>query len=166
MEVMGPNLSCYHASQTGRHQKRRKQCYETGTARLRSGAGFPAGGSDYHSRPAVTVHYQYDRLVRRAAQAGRQPPCLEPRRRQRRHRHSDGQHGVHRHGRVGAELINDSLGKQRAAGKDLGRRWQQFRHSQIQNARRLVDGGEQATRVAKDLGMSRATLYRPIHELS
>jgi DNA invertase Pin-like site-specific DNA recombinase len=46
------------------------------------------------------------------------------------------------------------------------RRWQQFRHSQIQNARRLVDGGEQATRIAKDLGMSPATLYRRIHELS
>jgi DNA-binding phage protein len=49
----------------------------------------------------------------------------------------------------------------------LGRRWQQFTHSQIQNARRLVDSGEPATRVAKDLGMSRATLlYRRIHELS
>jgi DNA invertase Pin-like site-specific DNA recombinase len=64
------------------------------------------------------------------------------------------------------ERINDSVTKRRAAGKDLGRRWQQFTHSQIQNARRLVDSGEPATRVAKDLGMSRATLYRRIHELS
>jgi DNA invertase Pin-like site-specific DNA recombinase len=64
------------------------------------------------------------------------------------------------------DRINDSLRKQRAAGKDLGRRWQQFRHSQIQNARRQVDSGEQATRVAKDLGMSCATVYRRIREPS
>ncbi|TFB75960.1 hypothetical protein E3O06_04070 [Cryobacterium glaciale] len=32
--------------------------------------------------------------------------------------------------------------------------------SQIRNARRLIDGGETATTVARDLGMPRATFYR------
>jgi DNA invertase Pin-like site-specific DNA recombinase len=44
------------------------------------------------------------------------------------------------------ERIHDNLRKKRAAGKDLGRRWQQT----VEN---------RATRVAKDLGMSCATLY-------
>lgn len=63
------------------------------------------------------------------------------------------------------ERINDSVTKRRAAGKDLGGRRHQFTTSQSLNARRLVDGGEPAVQVAKDLGMSRATPYRRIHEL-
>ena len=60
------------------------------------------------------------------------------------------------------ERITDSVSKRRAAGKNLGGRKQQFTPSQIQNAHRLIDAGEPATQVAKDLGMSRATLYRRI----
>lgn len=60
------------------------------------------------------------------------------------------------------ERINDSVSKRRAAGKDLGGRRQQFSDSQIHNARRLLEAGESATHVARDLGMSRATLYRRI----
>ena len=63
------------------------------------------------------------------------------------------------------ERINDSVSKRRAAGKDLGGRRQEFSDSQIRNARRLVDAGEPATHVARDLGMSRATLYRRMAEL-
>lgn len=63
------------------------------------------------------------------------------------------------------ERINDSVSKRRAAGKDLGGRRQQFSDSQIRNARRLIEAGEQATHVARDLGMSRATLYRRMAEL-
>lgn len=63
------------------------------------------------------------------------------------------------------ERITDSVAKRRAAGKDLGGRRQTFTDSQIRNALRLIEGGEPATRVAKDLGMSRATLYRRIREL-
>jgi DNA invertase Pin-like site-specific DNA recombinase len=63
------------------------------------------------------------------------------------------------------ERINDSVTKRRAAGKDLGGRRQHFSDSQISNARRLIDAGEAATHVARDLGMSRATLYRRIGEL-
>ncbi|PYI37043.1 hypothetical protein CVS30_17480 [Arthrobacter psychrolactophilus] len=53
----------------------------------------------------------------------------------------------------------------RAAGKDLGGRRQQFSDSQISNARRLIEAGEPATHVARDLSMSRATLYRRMAEL-
>ena len=63
------------------------------------------------------------------------------------------------------ERITDSVAKRRAAGKDLGGRRQTFTDSQIRNARRLIDGGEPATQVARDLGMSRATLYRRIQQL-
>ena len=62
------------------------------------------------------------------------------------------------------ERINDSVSKRRAAGKDLGGRRQQFSDSQIRNARRLIEAGEPATHVARDLGMSRATLYRRLAE--
>ncbi|RFA16908.1 resolvase [Subtercola boreus] len=60
------------------------------------------------------------------------------------------------------ERITDSVTKRRAAGKDLGGRRQQFTDSQILNARRLIDGGEPAAQIARDMGMSRATLYRRI----
>lgn len=62
------------------------------------------------------------------------------------------------------ERINDSVSKRRAAGKDLGGRRQQFSDSQIRNARRLIEAGEPAVHVARDLGMSRATLYRRMAE--
>jgi DNA invertase Pin-like site-specific DNA recombinase len=63
------------------------------------------------------------------------------------------------------ERIGDSVSKRRAAGKDLGGRRPVFTDSQIRNAIRLIDGGQPAAEVAKDLGMSRATLYRRIHAL-
>ena len=63
------------------------------------------------------------------------------------------------------ERITDSVSKRRAAGKDLGGRRAQFTDSQIRNARRLIDGGESGTQVAKDLGMSRATMYRRMAEI-
>lgn len=64
------------------------------------------------------------------------------------------------------ERINDSVIKRRAAGQDLGGRKQKYTDSQIRNARRLIDSGEPATAVARDLGMSRATLYRRMAELN
>ncbi|GEO97352.1 hypothetical protein KTU01_34750 [Kocuria turfanensis] len=63
------------------------------------------------------------------------------------------------------ERITDSVAKRRAAGKDLGGRRQTFTDSQIRNVLRLIEGGEPAAQVARDLGMSRATLYRRIREL-
>jgi DNA invertase Pin-like site-specific DNA recombinase len=64
------------------------------------------------------------------------------------------------------ERISDSVAKRRAAGKDLGGRRQTFTDSQIRNALRLIEDGEPASQVARDLGMSRATLYRRMRELS
>jgi len=64
------------------------------------------------------------------------------------------------------ERITDSVSKRRAAGKDLGGRRQAFTMSQIANAARLIDAGEPATQVARDLGMSRATLYRRLRQLT
>nr|WP_104193219.1 recombinase family protein [Cryobacterium sp. Y82] len=58
------------------------------------------------------------------------------------------------------ERVVDSINKRREAGKDLGGRPRLITDSQIRNARRLIDGGETATTVARDLGMSRATFYR------
>ncbi|TFC39608.1 hypothetical protein E3O18_01790 [Cryobacterium sp. TMT2-42-4] len=58
------------------------------------------------------------------------------------------------------ERVIDSITKRRTAGKDLGGRLRLITDSQIRNARRLIDGGEPVTTVARDLGMSRATFYR------
>lgn len=63
------------------------------------------------------------------------------------------------------ERINDSVSKRRAAGKDLGGRKVQFTDSQVRNAARLIETGEPAAQVARDLGMSRATLYRRMDAL-
>jgi DNA invertase Pin-like site-specific DNA recombinase len=63
------------------------------------------------------------------------------------------------------ERINDSVSKRRAAGLDLGGRREKFTRSQLEKARKLIDGGEPATHVARDLGMSRATLYRRLNQL-
>jgi DNA invertase Pin-like site-specific DNA recombinase len=63
------------------------------------------------------------------------------------------------------ERITDPVAKRRAVGKDLGGRRQTFTDSRIRNAVRLIESGEPATQVARDLKMSRATLYRRIGEL-
>ena len=58
------------------------------------------------------------------------------------------------------ERIVDSISKRRAAGQDLGGRPQRVTDSQVRSAIRLVESGEPAAQVARDLGMSRATFYR------
>ncbi|WP_422935008.1 recombinase family protein [Sinomonas sp. P47F7] len=58
------------------------------------------------------------------------------------------------------ERVIDSISKRRAAGKDLGGRPRQITDSQVRSAVRLVEGGDPAAQVARDLGMSRATFYR------
>ena len=58
------------------------------------------------------------------------------------------------------ERVTDSISKRREAGKDLGGRPRRITDSQIRSALRLVEGGEPAAQVARDLGMSRATFYR------
>ncbi|MDF9277413.1 recombinase family protein [Arthrobacter sp. EH-1B-1] len=63
------------------------------------------------------------------------------------------------------ERVNDSNTKRRIAGLDLGGRRPIFSDSQIANARQLIEQGQPASHVARDLGMSRATLYRRIANL-
>lgn len=63
------------------------------------------------------------------------------------------------------ERVRDSVSKRRAAGLDLGGRRQRFTESQIRAAMHLLESGEPAAQVARDLGMSRATLYRRIAAL-
>ena len=63
------------------------------------------------------------------------------------------------------ERITDSVSKRRDAGRDLGGRRAQFTDSQVRNARQLIDGGQTGAQVAKDLGMSRATMYRRMAEI-
>ena len=58
------------------------------------------------------------------------------------------------------ERVTDSIRKRRDAGQDLGGRPRRVTESQIRSAVRLVEGGEPAAQVARDLGMSRATFYR------
>lgn len=58
------------------------------------------------------------------------------------------------------ERVTDSIKKRREAGLNLGGRSRRITDSQIRNAIRLVDSGEPAAQVARDLGMSRATFYR------
>lgn len=58
------------------------------------------------------------------------------------------------------ERVVDSIAQRRDAGKDLAGRPRIITDSQILNARRLIERGRTAARVALDLGMSRATFYR------
>lgn len=64
------------------------------------------------------------------------------------------------------ERVVDSVSKWRAAGMDLGGRKAKFSDRQIRNAARLIEGGQPAAQVARDLGMSRATLYRRMDGLA
>ena len=58
------------------------------------------------------------------------------------------------------ERVLDSISKRRNAGQNLGGRRQKITDSQIRSALLLVQVGEPAAQVARDLGMSRATFYR------
>jgi len=58
------------------------------------------------------------------------------------------------------ERVIDSIAKRRAAGHDLGGRPQRITDRQIRSALSLVEAGQPAAQVARDLGMSRATFYR------
>ncbi|MET4095395.1 recombinase family protein [Arthrobacter sp. UYCu712] len=64
--------------------------------------------------------------------------------------------------KIKRERITDSVSERRAAGRDLAGRRERFTDSQINNDGRLMDAGQPATQVARDLGMARATLYRRI----
>lgn len=63
------------------------------------------------------------------------------------------------------ERVRDSVAKRRAAGKDLGGRPRHYPAGVIRAAADALDSGEAPTDVARNFGMSRATLYRRIDEL-
>nr|WP_228514503.1 recombinase family protein [Frondihabitans sp. VKM Ac-2883] len=58
------------------------------------------------------------------------------------------------------ERITDSVTKRRAIGGDLGGRPRKVTDRQIRSAVHLIDGGEAASQVLRDLGHSRSTFYR------
>ncbi|WP_374231382.1 recombinase family protein [Frigoribacterium faeni] len=63
------------------------------------------------------------------------------------------------------ERVRDSVSKRRQTGSDLGGRRLMFTDSQIRSAIRLLNAGHSPSQVARDFGMSRATLYRRIATL-
>lgn len=67
---------------------------------------------------------------------------------------------------IKSERIVDSISKRRIAGKDLGGRPRRITDSQISNALQLVQSGQSAAQVTRDLGMSRATFYRRSRNLA
>ena len=58
------------------------------------------------------------------------------------------------------ERVLDSVSKRRAAGADLGGRPRKISDSQLNNAAHLIAADVPVTEVARNLGISRATLYR------
>ena len=62
------------------------------------------------------------------------------------------------------ERSADGMRKARDAGR-IGGRKNTYSESQIKNAKHLIDAGKPATDAARDLGMSRATLYRRMNAL-
>lgn len=64
------------------------------------------------------------------------------------------------------ERVTDSIAKRRADGGDLGGRRRKFTDSQIRSAQRLINAGQPTTQVARDLKISRATLYRRLNMLT
>lgn len=61
---------------------------------------------------------------------------------------------------IKVERVRDSVAKRKAAGGDLGGRPERFTEDTMDVARRLLNEGVAAAKVARDLGMSRTTLYR------
>ncbi|MCI4658454.1 recombinase family protein [Cryobacterium zhongshanensis] len=66
---------------------------------------------------------------------------------------------------VARERIRESVFKRRSSSTRRGGRWKTFTERQIRNALRLIESGEQPSQVARDLGMSRTTLYRRINNI-
>lgn len=62
------------------------------------------------------------------------------------------------------ERVLDSVSKRRAAGSDLGGRPRKISESQLKNAAHLVAADVPVAEVARNLGISRATLYRRLQK--
>jgi DNA invertase Pin-like site-specific DNA recombinase len=66
---------------------------------------------------------------------------------------------------IKCERITDTVFTRHAAGKDLGGRLQAFTDRCVRIAVRLIDAGEPAAQVARDMGMSSVTLYRCLEDI-
>lgn len=64
------------------------------------------------------------------------------------------------------ERIRDSVAKRKAKGGDLGGRRETIADATIRNALTLIESGKTAAQVARELGISRATLYRRMSSLA
>ncbi|WP_371031186.1 recombinase family protein [Pseudoclavibacter sp. JSM 162008] len=64
------------------------------------------------------------------------------------------------------ERVLDSVSKRRAAGADLGGRPRKITDSQLRNAAHLVAADVPVAEVARNLGISRATLYRRLQNVT
>ncbi|PPF72615.1 recombinase family protein [Pseudoclavibacter sp. Z016] len=62
------------------------------------------------------------------------------------------------------ERVLDSVSKRRASGADLGGRPRKITDSQLRNAAQLIAADVPVAEVARNLGISRATLYRRLPE--
>lgn len=60
------------------------------------------------------------------------------------------------------ERTQAGLQAARKRGARIGRPPQALTPAQVKHARKLIDGGEAPTAVARSLGVSRATLYRTL----
>ncbi|MFL4478582.1 recombinase family protein [Paeniglutamicibacter sp. ORCA_105] len=67
---------------------------------------------------------------------------------------------------IKTERIQDSVAKRKAKGGDLGGRRETIGDATIRNAMTLIDTGKPAAKVAREMGISRATLYRRMNALS
>lgn len=64
------------------------------------------------------------------------------------------------------ERIQDSVAKRKDKGGDLGGRRETIAEATIRNAVTLIESGKPAAQVARELNMSRATLYRRMSSLT
>lgn len=66
---------------------------------------------------------------------------------------------------IKTERIQDSVAKRKAKGGDLGGRRETIGDATIRNAVTLIEAGKPAAQVAREIGISRATLYRRMNAL-
>lgn len=66
---------------------------------------------------------------------------------------------------IKTERIQDSVAKRKAKGGDLEGRRATIADATIRNAVTLIESGKSAAQVAREMGISRATLYRRMNSL-
>lgn len=67
---------------------------------------------------------------------------------------------------IKTERIRDDVAKRREKGGDLGGRRETIPDSTIENAVKLIEGGKPAAQVAREMKISRASLYRRMNRIA